>query len=182
MKEALQELKSLAQTLDNVEVRDRIEQLSTVLTSDYENLQTKLKLTTRESVGRKEKLNELYQKLNDFDSTKVKLSQYQAQIEKLSQYRNKAVEQKKMYNNKIKTLFDTKLANQNNKDYAKYKTLSSQFNFESQDQTTFDKNKQKYELLELAGTFGQDKLINVNLNKSNPTQTKPSGSRWNKTK
>jgi len=38
-----------------------------------------------------------------------------------------------MYNDKINTYFSVKLSNENHKDYNKFKTIATQFNFESAD-------------------------------------------------
>lgn len=102
------------------------------------------------------------------DTLKMKTGQYQQQIEKLKQYQSKAIEQKKQVNSKIKTLFDIKLANETHKDYQKYKAISAQFNFDSDDQAILDTNKKVYDILQIAGTFGNQSIGKL------PTQLPPS--------
>lgn len=115
-----------------------------------------------QSKGRKSMIGQLSNKILQYQDLQTKLSATNAELQKLSQYRKKAIEQKQDYNNRIKTLFDIKLTNQTAKDYNTYKKLYSEFDFEHvDDEVTLDKNKRTYELLELAGTFGNDKLSDV---------------------
>lgn len=180
MKDKLNQLRSLSEGIENTEVKMQIDSLVSAIDSDYNSLQTKLSLTTKESIGRKQKLADAYQKLNDMDELKLKLNQFQNENINLAKYREKAVEQKSIYNERIKTLFDTKLANQNNKDYSKYQKLISQFDFENATEQAYDSNRRNYELLELGGVFGNQKLIAPTLKKPASTTTKQTSGRWNK--
>lgn len=180
MKDYIDKIRTISEGLDNPEVKQELDSIASSLDTQYTNLESKLKMTVKQSIGRKQKLSDMYQKLNDMDTLKLKLGQYQAQIQKLSKYHQAAVNQKKQYNNRIKTYFDTKLSNENHKDFNKFKTIYTQFNFESEDQSVLDSNKTKYELLQLAGTFGNEKLINATIPKPNTTNTKKPGTRFNK--
>ena len=181
MKQYLDKIRQISDSVESTEVKVQLDSIVAALDNEYNSLDTKLKMTTKQSIGRKQKLADVYEKLNDFDTLKLKLSQYESDIEKLSKYHQKAVQQKKMYNDKINTYFSVKLSNENHKDYNKFKTIATQFNSESADQATYDANRTKYELLQIAGTFGNEKLINTTLPKPSAAyNTKTSGSRWNK--
>ena len=179
MKDILDQVRSQVEQIESDEVKTSLDSLLGKIQSEYQMLDSKLKLTTKQSITRKQKLNQLYQKMNQFDTLRLKTGQYEQQIQKLKQYQNKAIQQKKLVNNKIKTLFDVKLSNETHKDYQKYKAISSQFNFESEDQHVLDSNKKVYDILQLAGTFGTQsigKLINT-LPPSTGKDVKKPGSR-----
>lgn len=183
MKQYIDKLKTISQELENSEVKVQLDSITAALDNQYMTLQGKLKLTTKESIDRKQKLRDSYERLNEMDTLKLKLNQYESEIQNLSKYRIKAIQQKKMYNAKIKTFFDTKLSNSNNKDYSKFATIYTQFNFQSDDESVLDHNKRNYQLLQLAGTFGNDKLLNnTTLPKPNPAGKNNTTSRWNRTK
>lgn len=181
MKQYIDKIRTLSQGIENTEVKMQLDSVATALDNEYTNIDSRLKLTTKQSIGRKEKLNDLYQKLSEMETLKLKLEQYQTQIGKLSKYRQAAVQQKKQYNSKIKTWFDARLSNQNSKDYAKYATIATQFNFQNdQDQSVLDNNRKTYQLLQLAGVFGNQKLIAPTINKPIATTPTKTTSRWNK--
>lgn len=180
MKDYIDKIRTISEGLDNPEVKQELDSIASSLDNEYNSLDSRLKMTVKQSIGRKQKLSDMYQKLSEMDTLKMKLGQYQTQIQKLSKYHQAAVNQKKQYNNKIKTYFDTKLSNENHKDFNKFKTIYTQFNFDSEDQSVLDSNRTKYELLQIAGTFGNQKLINATLPKPNTNNTKKPGTRFNK--
>lgn len=159
MKQQLQRIKEIVEQyqIPN-DVKDQLDRLATAVSTEYQTINTKLNLTTKQSISRKQKIAQLYGKLDQLQTYKTQLDLVQQQNNKLSKYRQEAVKQKKITNDKIKQLFNNKLSNQNSRDYRKYKILSSQFDFENQDQSVYDRNKKNYDLLQLAETFGNDSI------------------------
>lgn len=177
MKDLINSLQEKIQGLDNLEAKDQLTGIVARLLPEYQQLESKVKLVTKESIGRKQKLNELYEKVDTMSKLQLQLEVVRQQNEKLNKYHEAAVNQKKIYNERIKTYFDTKLSNEMNKDYHTFKNLYSQFNFNAEDETVYDRNKQKYELLQLTGVFGNEKLVDTK-QLPKPHQKKPSTGRW----
>ncbi len=129
------------------------------LRSESERVLSDLKRTTDESVSRKNKLGQLSNTILDLQNQNRQMQVLRMQNQKLSKYRQSAINQKKNQVAKIKNLFDNKLSNQTNKDYQKYKNLSTQFNFEDDAEQVLQKNLQIFKILQIAGTFDGDKQM-----------------------
>lgn len=181
IKEIISQIKnSLTGQLDD----EKISTISTRLSSLQLQADALLKshdATKQESKSRKALIGELSQKLLQAQSMETEITGLKTQLERLNKYREVAVAQKKLFSDRIKTLFQTKLANETSKDYSKYKSMYPNFDFESDEQTAYDNNKKTYQLLQTAGVFGSDMLITTKpLPKSNPNDKQKTTSRWNK--
>lgn len=161
MKTTLNKLNQFANKIEDVDMRLEIQEIYRSIQSAHQIVSRKLEDTTKESIGRKEKLSKVYQKVNDYDDLVRKLQIKDNQLQSLRKYQEKAVQEKKMVNDKIKTLFQQQLSNQNSKEYQKYERLATQFDFQNQSQQVYNRNKKNYDLLQLAGTFGNQSIINL---------------------
>lgn len=131
--------------------------------TEAERLLIDHKRTTDQSVMRKGKLGQLSNTILDLQSSMKQMDVLKMQNQKLSKYRQHAVKQKLDQVNNIKQLFDMKLTNTTAKDYNKYLTISSQFNFQDTSQQSIQKNLQVYNILKIAGTFDGDKSMMYNV-------------------
>lgn len=179
-------LSELEQKLEGIQIDAELKHqiLSKVGQSktEAERILADLKRTTDQSVTRKTKLGQLSNTILDLQSQNKQLDVLRLQNQKLSKYKQAAINQKKSQVAKIKNLFDFKLSNQTNKDYQKYKNLSAQFNFQDADnEQVINKNLQIFKVLEVAGIFDNDKQMLINpIPKSNPADNQKThkGSNW----
>lgn len=139
-------------------------------------------LNAHEAVKTQAKLNRTKadqhaSKILQYQDLQNQLSVYKSKLQELDKYRQTAIDQKKQYNERIKSIFAVKMANKSHKDNQKYTDLYGQFDFDSSDQSVLDSNKKKFELLQLAGTFGQTERIVATLPKTK-AQSKAKKQSW----
>lgn len=160
IKDLIAELETKLETIqiDSV-AKGQITNLVEQAKSEAEKILADLKRTTDETVGRKNKIGQLSNTIIDLQNQNRQIDVLKQQNEKLSKYRQSAINQKKNQVAKIKNLFDMKLENQTSKDYQKYKNISSQFNFDDTTEQGLTKNIQVFKILEVAGTFDNDKSM-----------------------
>lgn len=125
--------------------------------------QADLVLKKQELANNEAKLNrQKYQKLSaqytDLSYVKSQLEVAKSELSKLNEYRTGIVNDKKERSNRIAKLFQLKLEDKTSKDYAKYNTVFDSFDFNTEDQSAYDKNIKMYELYDKIQYFGTDRI------------------------